>query len=115
MKKITWLFVLLLLSASIYASGNIDADSAVSGTGASVQDLYLGSKVPYPEPGDVELTPPPAGYEADFIYWLNRHGSRNLSGFKYDKSWLDMIALAESEGQLTEMGKSCKERHTKSC
>ncbi len=109
MKKITWLFYLLLLTTSIFASGNKDAGPAVAEADVSVQDLYLGSKVPYPGPGTAELTPPPAGYEADFIYWLNRHGSRNLSGFKYDKSWLDMIALAESEGQLKEMGKVVRE------
>ncbi len=108
MKKITWLIFLMFVSVSVFATGVQDTGSMETATSVTGQDLYLGSKVPYPGPGTAELTPPPAGYEANFIYWLNRHGSRNLSGFKYDKSWLDMIALAESEGQLKDMGRTVK-------
>ena len=97
------------LTTTVFPSGHKEDVPARLETSQSSESLFLGSKVPYPDQGILEYTAPPAGYEADFIYWLNRHGSRNLSGFKYDKSWLDMIALAESEDQLTEMGKTVKQ------
>ncbi len=99
-----------VLTASIFPSGHKDSGipETINSAHQSGDFLFLGSKVPYPEPESMSYTAIPEGYDASFIYWLNRHGSRNLSGFKYDKSWLDMIALAEKEGQLTEMGKTVK-------
>ena len=72
------------------------------------ENQYLGTKSPYPVPVNEKYTKAPAGYEASFIYLLNRHGSRNLSSFKYDKTWLELLSIAEKEGQLTEMGKTLK-------
>ncbi len=104
MRKFFWLIYALAVSAFLFPAGSHDAPVATVEKAVTADAAYLGSKVPYPGPGAAAYTAPPQGYEPSFIYWLNRHGSRNLSGFKYDKSWLDMIALAESEGKLTETG-----------
>ena len=102
MKKKACLFFMILSSVLIFAFGN---EAAETKKDYPLCDMYLGSKIPYPGPGKPELTPIPEGYEANFIYWVNRHGSRNLSGFKYDKAWLELLVFAESEGQLTKKGK----------
>ena len=108
MRKVLLLLCVFALSFTLFPSGRTDGGTAAVEKAESSGSLYLGSKVPYPEPVGAVYTQPPEGYEAEFIYWLNRHGSRNLSGFKYDKSWLDMIALAESEGALSEAGYTVK-------
>ena len=108
MRKIILLFYVFMVSYTVFPVGKADAGVSPAVMAGNAGSLYLGSKVPYPEPEGAVYSQPPAGYKADFIYWLNRHGSRNLSGFKYDKSWLDMIALAESEGKLTDMGFTVK-------
>jgi multiple inositol-polyphosphate phosphatase/2,3-bisphosphoglycerate 3-phosphatase len=77
------------------------------GLAADAEILYLGSKTPYPYQ-NVEYTAAPAGYEPGFIYLAGRHGSRNLSGFKYDKTWMELLNEAEKDGQLTEKGKTLK-------
>jgi len=102
MKKKACLFFMILSSMLIFAFGN---EAAGTKKDYPLYDMYLGSKIPYPGPGKAELTPIPEGYEANFIYWVNRHGSRNLSSFKYDKAWLELLVFAESEGQLTKKGK----------
>lgn len=74
---------------------------------AATERLYLGSKTPYPYE-QTEYTTPPAGYQPAFIYIAGRHGSRNLSSYKYDKAWFDLLTEAEKTGQITEMGKTLK-------
>jgi len=77
------------------------------GLAAAAESTYQGSKSPYPYE-KTEYTAAPAGYQPAFIYVAGRHGSRNLSGFKYDKAWSDLLTEAEKNGQLTEMGKALK-------
>lgn len=101
-KKLCFIFMILL---SVLNFGFSNGSAEETKKDYPMYDMYLGSKIPYPGPGKVALTPIPKGYKVDFIYWVNRHGSRNLSSFKYDKAWRDMLVLAESEGQLTEKGK----------
>jgi multiple inositol-polyphosphate phosphatase/2,3-bisphosphoglycerate 3-phosphatase len=74
---------------------------------AAADPLYLGSKTPYPYEKPT-YTAAPAGYEPTFVYIAGRHGSRNLSGFKYDKTWLELLAEAEKADEITEMGKALK-------
>ncbi len=93
MKRIILSFALLVLSFSLF------------GKGAQEESLYLASKTPYPSPAEISVTAPPAGYEPSFIFTVNRHGSRSLSGFKYDKGWLDMLADADSRGALLDEGR----------
>ena len=94
MKRILLSFALLVLSFSLFSKG------------AQEETFYLGSKTPYPAPAEISVTAPPEGYEPAFIFTVNRHGSRSLSGFKYDKAWLDMLAEAESQGALLDEGKA---------
>ncbi|WP_428769948.1 histidine-type phosphatase [Treponema sp. HNW] len=103
MKKNVCVAFLVLLSVSLFALNNYGGIEAKKDY--PMYNMYLGSKIPYPGPGKAALTSIPAGYKVNFIYWVNRHGSRNLSSFKYDKAWSDMLVFAESKGQLTEKGK----------
>ena len=97
MKKARILIGLALVFAMLFSLGVSAADMK-----------FLGSKTPYPEPGKVAYTAAPAGYAPSFLYIAGRHGSRNLSGFKYDKTWLELLAEAEKAGQITDMGKALK-------
>jgi multiple inositol-polyphosphate phosphatase/2,3-bisphosphoglycerate 3-phosphatase len=97
MKK-TRLFIGLLLTLTLIFT---------LGLAAAGENLYLGSKTPYPY-GKVSYTVAPVGYEPVFIYFAGRHGSRNLSGFKYDKTWLELLTAAEKTGQITQLGKTLK-------
>jgi multiple inositol-polyphosphate phosphatase / 2,3-bisphosphoglycerate 3-phosphatase len=68
---------------------------------------YLGSKSPYPYEGSVNVAAPKS-YELAFVYYVGRHGSRNLSSAKYDISLLELMTIAEKEGQITDTGKALK-------
>ncbi|WP_020612748.1 histidine-type phosphatase [Sediminispirochaeta bajacaliforniensis] len=92
--------VFLLCTSACNTTGN----HAESGKSEVSGSLFLGSKSPYPVPTNLVYTEAPAGYEASFLYVLHRHGSRNLSGFKYDKAWLELLDAARKDGQLTEAG-----------
>lgn len=74
---------------------------------AAPDTLYLGSKTPYPYE-QTQYAAPPAGYQPAFIYYAGRHGSRNLSGYKYDKAWIELLTEAEKTGQITELGRTLK-------
>jgi multiple inositol-polyphosphate phosphatase / 2,3-bisphosphoglycerate 3-phosphatase len=97
MNRLKAFFVLSLLCLVFSGTGIVRAEDT----------LFLGSKTPYPVTGTA-YTSAPAGYEPAFIYFAGRHGSRNLSGFKYDKTWLDLLGEAEKAGQITNMGKFLK-------
>lgn len=80
-----------------------------SGVFAEELDLkYLGTKQPY-QYKKVEVAIP-KGYKPFFINHLGRHGSRNLSSSKYDKSVYELLELAEKNGSLTEEGKELKNK-----
>jgi multiple inositol-polyphosphate phosphatase/2,3-bisphosphoglycerate 3-phosphatase len=97
MKKARILIGLMLVLAMVCSLGQVLASD----------NLFLGSKTPYPYE-QTAYTAAPAGYEPSFIYFAGRHGSRNLSGFKYDKTWLELLTEAEKAGQITDMGKALK-------
>lgn len=77
--------------------------------GAKINDNqgYRGTKTPYPFT-KASYTAAPEGYEPTFINFVGRHGSRHLSGSKYDKTLMELLTIAEKDGQITNLGKELK-------
>lgn len=70
---------------------------------------YYQTKTPYrPQQDASRYEAPPAGYAPVYTEMLARHGSRGLSGFKYDGAIYDMLQKADAEGALTPLGRQLK-------
>ncbi|AJY40392.1 histidine-type phosphatase [Burkholderia humptydooensis] len=70
---------------------------------------YYQTKTPYrPQQNASSYEAPPAGYAPVYTEMVARHGSRGLSGFKYDGAIYDMLQKADAEGALTPLGQQLK-------
>ncbi|MDN7857445.1 histidine-type phosphatase [Burkholderia cepacia] len=70
---------------------------------------YYQTKTPYrPQQDAATYEAPPAGYAPVYTELVARHGSRGLSGFKYDGAIYAMLAKAEADGALTALGAQLK-------
>lgn len=69
------------------------------------QKSYYSSKTPYhPQQDSATYEAPPAGFVPVFTQLVARHGSRGLSGVKYDMAMLNIWNKAQAEGALTPLG-----------
>ncbi|NHL67946.1 histidine-type phosphatase [Burkholderia ambifaria] len=67
------------------------------------------TKTPYrPQQDATTYEAPPAGYAPVYTELVARHGSRGLSGFKYDGAIYSMLVKAEADGALTALGAQLK-------
>lgn len=64
---------------------------------------YYSTKQAYAPQGS-EYSQAPKGFEPIYTSTVDRHGSRGLSGFKYDDLAQQMLEAAKAKGQLTELG-----------
>ncbi|WP_408930837.1 histidine-type phosphatase [Corynebacterium axilliensis] len=64
---------------------------------------YYSTKQHY-EPQGSEYASAPEGFHQIYTSSVGRHGSRGLSGFKYDDLAQQMLTYAQEHGQLTELG-----------
>ncbi|KVW18691.1 histidine acid phosphatase [Burkholderia cepacia] len=70
---------------------------------------YYQTKTPYRAQQDAATyEAPPAGYAPVYTELVARHGSRGLSGFKYDGAIYAMLVKAEADGALTALGAQLK-------
>lgn len=70
---------------------------------------YYQTKTPYrPQQDAATYEAPPAGYAPVYAELVARHGSRGLSGFKYDGAIYAMLVKAEADGALTALGTQLK-------
>ncbi|MDN7896728.1 histidine-type phosphatase [Burkholderia cepacia] len=70
---------------------------------------YYQTKTPYrPQQDAATYEAPPAGYAPVYTELVARHGSRGLSGFKYDGAIYAMLVKAEADGALTALGAQLK-------
>lgn len=64
---------------------------------------YYSTKQAYTPKGSV-YSDAPAGFAPIHTQSMNRHGSRGLSGFKYDDLAQQMLEAADTDGALTDLG-----------
>ncbi len=69
---------------------------------------YLTSKTPYLFVSTA-YTDAPAGYEAEFITHVGRHGSRHLSSAKYDITFKELLDSAATAGAITALGEELRQ------
>ena len=70
---------------------------------------YYQTKTPYrPRQDASTYEAPPAGYAPIHTQMVARHGSRGLSGFKYDGALYDLLRKADADGALTPLGQQLK-------
>ncbi|MCA7899771.1 histidine-type phosphatase [Burkholderia cepacia] len=70
---------------------------------------YYQTKTPYrPQQDTATYETPPTGYAPVYTELVARHGSRGLSGFKYDGAIYAMLVKAEADGALTALGAQLK-------
>ncbi|MBR8174628.1 histidine-type phosphatase [Burkholderia ambifaria] len=113
-------FLCLLLAACGGETSSTPATSADnSGTQPAPQPpqpkptpeppTYYQTKTPYrPQQDAATYEAPPAGYAPVYTQLVARHGSRGLSGFKYDGAIYSMLVKAEADGALTALGAQLK-------
>ncbi|MFM0160998.1 histidine-type phosphatase [Paraburkholderia sediminicola] len=78
-------------------------------TPTPVPATYYQTKTPYlPQQDASTYEAPPAGYAPVYTELVARHGSRGLSGFKYDGAIYDMLQKADADGALTALGQQLK-------
>ncbi|AOJ06864.1 histidine-type phosphatase [Burkholderia mayonis] len=76
---------------------------------APATPTYYQTKTPYrPQQDASTYEAPPAGYAPVYTEMVARHGSRGLSGFKYDGAIYDMLQKADADGALTPLGQQLK-------
>lgn len=68
----------------------------------------LGTKTPYQSPGTDTVTPP-RGFKPVFINYVGRHGARFQTSPKDLVNMINVLNLAERQGDLTESGRRLKE------
>jgi len=64
---------------------------------------YFASKTSYPFESTI-YTPVPNGYLPVFINYIGRHGSRHLTGPKYDVTLKKLLDIATESKQITKTG-----------
>ena len=64
---------------------------------------YYSTKQHY-EPQGSDYASAPEGFHQIYTSTVDRHGSRGLSGFKYDDLAQQMLTYAQEHGQLTALG-----------
>jgi hypothetical protein len=98
---------LALLLAGCGGSDPVQAPQAASlPPVATVDDKpYYQTKTPYaPQQDAATYEAPPAGYAPVFTELVARHGSRGLSGVKYDAAMYNIWQKAAADGALTALG-----------
>lgn len=83
------------------------AATAISLTPATAAEAqtYYSTKQPYSPAAPISsYSQPPAGFHQIYTTSVDRHGSRGLSGFKYDDLAQQMLQAAQERGQLTGLG-----------
>ncbi|AJI79495.1 histidine phosphatase family protein [Corynebacterium singulare] len=70
---------------------------------AADDTTYYSTKQHY-EPQGSNYSTAPTGFHQIYTSTVNRHGSRGLSGFKYDDLAQQMLEYAKEHDQLTELG-----------
>ncbi|MDM0055973.1 histidine-type phosphatase [Variovorax fucosicus] len=74
-------------------------------TAAALTDRYYQTKAPYRPQQDVSTyEAAPAGFSPVYTEVVARHGSRGLSGLKYDLAVYNMWKKAQDDGALTPLG-----------
>ncbi|SEF35319.1 hypothetical protein SAMN05518845_121115 [Variovorax sp. YR750] len=82
-----------------------DDDVKTLVTAAALTDRYYQTKAPYRPQQDVSTyEAAPAGFSPVFTEVVARHGSRGLSGLKYDLAVYNMWKKAQDDGALTLLG-----------
>lgn len=84
------------------------AATAISLTPATAAEAqtYYSTKQPYSPAAPISsYSQPPAGFHQIYTSSVDRHGSRGLSGFKYDDLAQQMLEAAAKRDQLTDLGK----------
>lgn len=73
---------------------------------AAESQTYYSTKQPYSPAAPISsYSQPPAGFHQIYTTTVDRHGSRGLSGFKYDDLAGQMLKAADERGELTDLGK----------
>jgi len=101
--------VMCSLAAALAACGGGDTAPAASSPVASAPPAddkpYYQTKTPYaPQQAAATYEAPPSGYAAVFTELVARHGSRGLSGVKYDAALYNIWQKAAADGALTPLG-----------
>lgn len=93
--------------AAIAVAGAVAASVvAVAPAQAADAATYYSTKQPYSPAAPISsYSQPPAGFHQIYTTTVDRHGSRGLSGFKYDDLAGQMLKAAEERGELTDLGK----------
>lgn len=79
---------------------------AVAPAQAADAATYYSTKQPYSPAAPISsYSQPPAGFHQIYTTTVDRHGSRGLSGFKYDDLAGQMLKAADERGELTDLGK----------
>ncbi|MDM0038358.1 histidine-type phosphatase [Variovorax sp. J22G21] len=87
------------------ASAGSGDDVKVLVTAAALTDRYYQTKAPYRPQQDVSTyEAAPAGFSPVYTEVVARHGSRGLSGLKYDLAVYNMWKKAQGDGALTPLG-----------
>lgn len=87
------------------AAAAATAASLTPATAAEAQ-TYYSTKQPYSPAAPISsYSQPPAGFHQIYTTSVDRHGSRGLSGFKYDDLAGQMLKAADERGELTDLGK----------
>lgn len=102
-------FMLCSLAAALAACSGGDtapvASSPIASAPPSVDKPYYQTKTPYaPQQAAATYEAPPSGYAAVFTELVARHGSRGLSGVKYDAALYNIWQKAAADGALTPLG-----------
>ncbi|MBR8059563.1 histidine-type phosphatase [Burkholderia dolosa] len=96
-------------AASADNGGTPTGQPAPAPTPAPAPATYYQTKTPYrPQQDAATYEAPPAGYTPVYTELVARHGSRGLSGFKYDGAIYAMLQKAEADGALTPLGAQLK-------
>lgn len=89
---------------ALASAANTDDVKAVV-TAAALTDRYYQTKAPYRPQQDVSTyEAAPAGFSPVYTEVVARHGSRGLSGLKYDLAVYNMWKKAQDDGALTPLG-----------
>lgn len=98
--------VTAVLSCTTPKEAQIVDDSSIVES-SNTRSEYLTSKTPYPFKY-TSYTPVPDGYTPVFINYVGRHGSRHLSSPKYDITLKELLDIAYTSDELTEIGKELR-------